>query len=183
MHGHREDKLVVFSVEEIELVHPQFFYVSRVDPTVAELSRSDQLPQLVVIDHKTDAYEFGAFLMNIIGGRSSRYHEAGISTSPVVTPPSSGCEYISLVEFDSKDTFALPSSNDLDASCSLADISVCRQQPFETLTHQSGSTCRPFVASNTGNRDARSYGRTPVHTLTSIQLPPCEMSRNVSGFS
>jgi hypothetical protein len=75
----------LLSIEEVELIHPEFLDVSRVHPTVTVRRLS---PSQKCIS--TYFRAFHTFLMNIIGGKSSKYHEAGISTSPVIGPPSSG---------------------------------------------------------------------------------------------
>lgn len=72
VHGDRNDGVVVLTVDPVELVAPQLLDVAGAD----------------------EPWLLGADLTNIIGGRSSRYHDAGISIRSDSGPRSSGCIHV-----------------------------------------------------------------------------------------
>lgn len=87
MNCHREDELVVLAVKVVKMVTPNILNI----PT--------PIVNYPLITFKLDAptdlgftqpCELAEFFINIMGGRSSIYHEPGISTMPVGCPLISG---------------------------------------------------------------------------------------------
>lgn len=80
-------ELFLFTIEVVKVVTPQVFDISWVDPTMAVwcLHGVSAFGSLLLCGRPR------TFLMNNMGGRSSRYQLAGISTRAVCLPPFNGC--------------------------------------------------------------------------------------------